>query len=142
MALIVATCIISALHQMTPQVVLQIDSLSAAVKVTAESETYCSPLYRPPELYNCPHKCQLDGRIDVWALGCLLYFMMMGINPIDKQCQEGASMVLAVHKCVPSLDARWWLHVCRCGCVSESVLSIQAIVNVEPGRCSKSASTL
>jgi serine/threonine protein kinase len=79
---------------------VQIDSLADAVKVTADSETYCSPLYRAPELYNTPHKCDLDGRIDVWALGCLLYFMMMGINPIEKQCQEGASLVLAVHKWV------------------------------------------
>ena len=78
---------------------MQIRNLAEAVKATAESETYCSPLYRPPELYNCPHDCQLDGRIDVWAVGCILYYMMMGINPLERACQQGASLVLAVHKC-------------------------------------------
>lgn len=78
---------------------MQIGGLPDAIKATAEAETKCSPLYRPPELYNTPHGCQLDGRIDVWALGCTLYFMLMGINPFEKQCVGGASLVLAVHKC-------------------------------------------
>jgi serine/threonine protein kinase len=85
---------------------VQVKRLPDAIKVTAEAETYCSPLYRPPELYNTPHECQLDGRIDVWALGCVLYFMMMGINPFEKLCQGGASLVLAIHRCL--------LLLCNC----------------------------
>lgn len=77
---------------------LKIDSMSEAMRVTAEAENACSPLYRAPELYDVPHKGQLDGRIDIWAVGCLLYFMMMAVNPFEKQCKQGANLVLAVHR--------------------------------------------
>ena len=63
-----------------------------------DSERMCSPLYRPPELYDVPTPSRLDGRIDVWAVGCLLYFMIMGESPFEGSLNRGASMVLAVHR--------------------------------------------
>lgn len=87
---------------------VQIDSLSDAQRVAAASEKNCSPLYRPPELYEPPVRGTLDSRVDVWALGCMLYFMMMRVNPFERQCLQGASLVLAVQRCG---------HACM-GCMS------------------------
>jgi hypothetical protein len=33
------------------------------------------------------------------GVGCLTYYMMTGINPFELQCNRGASLKLAVHKC-------------------------------------------
>lgn len=90
---------------------VQVDSVADAVRVASSAETACSPLYRPPELCNPPTRGALDGRVDVWALGCLLYFMMMRINPFEKQCMQGASLVLAVQRAkVDWSDAPDYLH--------------------------------
>lgn len=77
--------------------------MADAARVAAAAEAACSPLYRPPELYEPPHRGQLDGRADVWALGCVLYFLMMCINPFERACQQGASLVLAVQRRAPAL---------------------------------------
>lgn len=58
----------------------------------------CSPLYKPPELYDVPNKAQLDGRIDTWAIGCLLHFCMLGFSPFELESMRGGSLVLLVHR--------------------------------------------
>jgi serine/threonine protein kinase len=77
---------------------MQIESVTDANRIAASAEHACSPLYRPPELYEPPTRGIIDGRVDIWALGCLLYFMMMRIHPFEKQCMQGASLVLAVQR--------------------------------------------
>lgn len=90
---------------------MQVESVTDANRVAASAEKACSPLYRPPELYEPPTRGTLDGRVDIWALGCLLYFMMMRVNPFEKQCMQGASLVLAVQRAkVDWSDAPDYLH--------------------------------
>ena len=41
--------------------------------------------------------CVLDERVDVWSLGCLLFFMMYGASPFERALGEaGGSLPLAI----------------------------------------------
>jgi len=58
-----------------------------------------TPSYRPPELFNLGgifEDIAIDQRMDVWSLGCLLYFMAFHINPFDAQVLRGGSLKLAI----------------------------------------------
>lgn len=55
-----------------------------ALAVQEDAEAHCSAPYRAPELFDVPSQCQLDERMDVWSLGCLLYFIMYGASPFEK----------------------------------------------------------
>ena len=56
----------------------------------------CSALYRPPELYHLDDPAMVDERVDVWALGCLLYAGMYGDSPFQYAVATGGSVALAV----------------------------------------------
>jgi serine/threonine kinase 16 len=36
------------------------------------TQAHCTATFRAPELFDVPSHCTLDGRMDVWALGCTL----------------------------------------------------------------------
>jgi serine/threonine kinase 16 len=35
-------------------------------------QAHCTATFRAPELFDVPSHCTVDGRMDVWALGCTL----------------------------------------------------------------------
>ena len=48
-----------------------------------EAAMLCTAPYRAPELHD-PHRGTiLDGRVDVFSLGCLLFMMAFGSNPFE-----------------------------------------------------------
>jgi len=58
-----------------------------------------TPSYRPPELFNLGGIFEdiiIDKRIDIWSLGCILYYMAFHINPFDEQVLRGGSLKLAI----------------------------------------------
>ena len=62
-------------------------------------QAHCTAPYKAPELYDVPSQCTIDQRIDVWSLGCVLYFMMYGVSPFERATVEaGGSLALAVIK--------------------------------------------
>lgn len=63
-----------------------------------ESERMCTPAYRAPELWDrgIDDILNLDERIDVWALGCILYTLMFGQNPFEVVEMNGGNLKLAI----------------------------------------------
>lgn len=66
----------------------------------------CTAAYRAPELFDVPSQCTIDEKVDIWSLGCTLYFMMYGESPFEKALNErGGSLALAI------INAQVWTHL-------------------------------
>lgn len=68
-----------------------------ALRLQEACDRLCSPLYRAPELFEVMPGTTITEKTDVWALGCILYFMAFGEGPFHQAAsQPGASVKLAV----------------------------------------------
>lgn len=63
-----------------------------------DSEIKCTPSFRAPELWDrgSVDPIDIDERTDIWALGCLLYTVMFGVNPFDLAVLQGANLKLSI----------------------------------------------
>ena len=75
---------------------LPIPSRSSALAHQDHAATHTTASYRPPELWQVKAGVELDGRVDVWGLGCVLYWVATGRSAMERdggvsmlQCVEG-----------------------------------------------------
>jgi len=79
----------------------QISSRGDALHVQEDAERYTTAPYRAPELWDVPSNCIIDGKVDVWAAGCVLYYLFVGETPFERTANEaGGSLMLSILKCV------------------------------------------
>ena len=62
---------------------LYVSNRSDSIRIAEVSSQFCTPQYRPPELYDPPVSIQLDHRTDVWGIGCLLFAWYYGYAPFE-----------------------------------------------------------
>lgn len=62
-------------------------------------QRYCTAPYRAPELWDVPSECCIDAGVDIWSLGCVLYYLIVGETPFERTANvAGGSLMLAVVK--------------------------------------------
>ena len=77
--------------------VTEVSSRRDALRLQEDAERNCTAPYRAPELFDVPSDCVVDGRVDVWSLGCVLFYTMYGVSPFESALGEaGGSIALAV----------------------------------------------
>jgi serine/threonine kinase 16 len=69
---------------------VRITTRSEALNIqdTAASSTTAS--FRSPELFDPPNECTIDGKADVWALGCTIFALLFSRTPFESAV-EGLS---------------------------------------------------
>ena len=71
---------------------------AGALRVQERASRECTAPFRAPELFDTPSECDLDERVDVWSLGCLLFAGANGgRSPFESALEQtGGSLALAV----------------------------------------------
>lgn len=63
-----------------------------AMTLTQTGEFFGSPLYMSPE--QCKGE-KIDGRCDIYALGCVIYECLSGVSPFQEQAENQLKLLLA-----------------------------------------------
>lgn len=68
------------------------------IDLIEDSEQHCTQYYRAPELWDrgIDENLSVDERIDIWALGCVLYAMAFHRNPFEVVIERGGIIKLAI----------------------------------------------
>lgn len=76
---------------------MRVTSRSEALTVQEDAERHTTAPYRAPELWDVPSSCTIDCKIDIWATGCVLYYLLVGSSPFERTANEaGGSLMLAI----------------------------------------------
>ena len=79
------------------KVLYPIKSRSDVLRLAETAAQHCTMPYRAPELYDggVRHGIDeppVDGRVDVWSLGCLLFGMMYGSSPFEVEFRRDGTV--------------------------------------------------
>jgi len=73
---------------------IQLKDRRTVLTLTEEASSNSTISYRAPELFDggCRHgslEPDVDGKVDVWSLGCVLFGMMYGSSPFELEFRNG-----------------------------------------------------
>eukprot|EP00563_Minutocellus_polymorphus_P012933 CAMPEP_0181062446 /NCGR_PEP_ID=MMETSP1070-20121207/23084_1 /TAXON_ID=265543 /ORGANISM="Minutocellus polymorphus, Strain NH13" /LENGTH=409 /DNA_ID=CAMNT_0023142519 /DNA_START=245 /DNA_END=1474 /DNA_ORIENTATION=- len=79
------------------KVLYPLKSRSDVLRLTEVAAQHCTMPYRAPELFDggVRHGIEeppVDGRVDVWSLGCLLFGMMYGSSPFEVEFRRDGTV--------------------------------------------------
>ena len=79
------------------KVTYSLKSRSDVLRLTELAAQHCTMPYRAPELFDggVRHGIDeppVDGRVDVWSLGCLLFGMMYGSSPFEVEFRRDGTV--------------------------------------------------
>jgi len=79
--------------------VIKLSCRRTVLNLTEEAARNSTVSYRAPELFDggCRHgtdEPDIDGKIDVWSCGCLLYGMMYGASPFEMEFRNGSPRIV------------------------------------------------
>ena len=81
-----------------------ITSRSMALAVQDTAAEHSTMPYRAPELFDVKTGSVIDGKVDIWSLGCTMYACLVGKSPFEARSDEtGGSLSI----CVLGGDWRW-----------------------------------
>lgn len=74
-----------------------VSSRSLALAVQDIAAEHSTMPYRAPELFDVKTGSVIDGKVDVWSLGCTLYACLVGKSPFEARSEEtGGSLSICV----------------------------------------------
>jgi serine/threonine kinase 16 len=81
-----------------------ITSRSMALAVQDTAAEHSTMPYRAPELFDVKTGSVIDGKVDIWSIGCTMYACLIGKSPFEARSDEtGGSLSI----CVLGGDWRW-----------------------------------
>ena len=77
------------------------DSWDRRIRTTVEEEMarFTTPMYRPPEILDLYSGFPINWSMDIWALGCLIYFMRFGQHAFP---DSGRLSIINCHYKIPN----------------------------------------
>ena len=73
---------------------------------------YSTSIYRAPEMVDLFQRRTISEKVDIWALGCILYSMAFNVHPF----QEGGNLAIVNCTCsAPALPAHDFAFVAAVG---------------------------
>jgi serine/threonine kinase 16 len=62
---------------------VEVTSRSQALALQESAATNTTASYRAPELFDTPSSCIIDGKADVWGLGCTIFALLFSRTPFE-----------------------------------------------------------
>jgi serine/threonine kinase 16 len=74
-----------------------ITSRAMALQVQDQAAEHSTMPYRAPELFDVKTGTTIDGKVDIWSVGCTLYACLVGKSPFEARSEEtGGSLSICV----------------------------------------------
>jgi serine/threonine kinase 16 len=79
------------------KLVTQLTDRRTVLNLTEEASQNSTVSYRAPELFDggCRHgpdEADIDGKVDVWSCGCVLFGLMYGTSPLEMEFRQDGSI--------------------------------------------------